>query len=120
MKRDMEVIRAVLLAVEQADGPHSGSSHFQLEGYDPGITGYHVRLLKEAGYLKAEFVLGDPPQAIVKDLTWEGHEFLDAVRNTTVWQRVKKKVVSEGGSIPLSVLKALALQYTREAFGLPE
>ncbi len=58
----MEVMGAILLAVEAAGHPPGGFTHFQLDGYDPAVTDYHVGLLKEAGYLKAEFVYGPPPR----------------------------------------------------------
>ncbi|CAN5368102.1 DUF2513 domain-containing protein [soil metagenome] len=118
MKRDMDVIRAILLAVESR-GPTSTYEHFQLEGYDPEVTDYHVGKLAEAGLLKAQFVFGTAPRAIVTELTWQGHEFLDAIRSASVWQRIKNRVTSEGGSIPFEVLKPLAIAYAKESFGLP-
>ncbi len=119
MKLDMDTVRAILIAVEERL-PAPRFEHFQLDGYDPEVTDYHVKKLKEAGYLRAEFMLGIPPHAVVTELTWEGHQFLDAIRNATVWQRIKKKVASEGGSIPFELLKPLAIQYFKDLLKLPQ
>ncbi len=39
-----------------------------------------------------------------------GHDFLDAVRNDSVWARVKDKLVQVGGEAPLEVIKAVAVK----------
>jgi hypothetical protein len=53
---------------------------------------------------------------IPKGLTWDGHEFLDAIRNDTVWNKTKRVIADKGGSIPFDVLKDLALKFTRTHF----
>lgn len=113
----MDTVRAILLAVEERL-PAPILENFQLEGYDPEVTDYHILKLQEAGYLKATFEYADPPSATVTALTYEGHQFLDTIRNNTVWQQLKKKAASEGGSIPLEVLKPLAVKYLKELVGL--
>lgn len=119
MKLDMDIIRDILIEVEETT-PREEIDHFQLEGYDPEVTDYHVKKLKEAGFLRADFVFGAPPRAIVLELTYEGHQFLDSIRSNNVWQRLKKKAATEGGSIPFEVLKPLAIKYFKDAVGLPE
>lgn len=46
-------------------------------------------------------------------LTWEGHEFLDAARNNTVWRKVLQLVKDKGASVPFEVVKQLLLQGAR-------
>ena len=45
-----------------------------------------------------------------------GHDFLDAIRNQTVWKRLLKTVAEKGDRIPFSVLCALAKQYAKDLF----
>ena len=54
-----------------------------------------------------------------KSLTWEGHEFLDAVRHETVWAKTKEVVKSKGGSVSFEVLKELAIQTFKSTFLSP-
>ena len=42
-------------------------------------------------------------------LTWQGHEFLDAARNDTIWRKAKKKVLETTGGLAFDVLKAALL-----------
>ena len=51
-------------------------------------------------------------------LTWQGHEFLDAVRNDTVWRKTTALIKEKGGSVPFEVIKALAVKVAGSLFGL--
>jgi hypothetical protein len=42
-------------------------------------------------------------------LTWEGHEFLDATRDSKVWKLAKEKVLKPGASWTFSLL-AVSMQ----------
>ncbi len=43
-------------------------------------------------------------------MTWEGHDFLDAIRNDTIWNRVKATVTEKGGGASVEVMKEIAIQ----------
>jgi len=48
-------------------------------------------------------------------LTWNGHEFLDAVRSDTVWQNTKKTILSKGGSMTFDLVKSVAMELAKVA-----
>jgi hypothetical protein len=52
-------------------------------------------------------------------LTWEGHEFLDAARNKTMWNRAKTALTTQGAGLSFDVMKALLLGYVKQELGLP-
>src|ERR1035438_9516409 len=52
MKRDMDLIRAILLDVEQ-QGPPEGWCDVQLRGHSEEEISYHVMLLRDAGLVEA-------------------------------------------------------------------
>jgi hypothetical protein len=56
--------------------------------------------------------------AIVKRLTWQGHEFLAAASNESVWQKAKAKMMELGGSMPLTVLQSLLIELAKKQAGL--
>jgi hypothetical protein len=122
MKRDMELIRKILLFAE------GSPSHIErpfmvprIEGYEQLVVYEHVALLKDAGYLLAVFskatdVIPQNRWLIVR-LTWAGHEFLAAARNDTIWQKVMDKLKAEGISAPVEVLKDLLGMLVRAQVG---
>ena len=81
MKRDMELCRAILIAHE------SGEKLPVLENVSRGEIGYAYILLRDAGFIDADFVEGNGilPHAIENiRLTWAGHDFLDASRDSNL------------------------------------
>ncbi|MGV6875944.1 DUF2513 domain-containing protein [Pseudochelatococcus sp. B33] len=111
MQRDMELVRAILKDVITSDSLRA--REIKLDGYDPAIVGRHVEILFNAGYLEGvkSQVKGDPtPFMLVKDLTWEGHEFAGALlANDSVWQKVKAAFEPEVlRAMPLRLIQSVA------------
>jgi hypothetical protein len=107
MKRDMDLIREILLKVEEL--PYDGGFHdVSIEGHTDDEISYHVLLLKEAGFIEAADLstLGGVCWKPMR-LTYSGHEFLDAARSDTVWEKAKTAVVQSTGVLTLEGLKAM-------------
>jgi hypothetical protein len=51
-------------------------------------------------------------------LTWDGHEFLSAVRNDTVWKKTLGVIKEHGGGLPFDVLKTVAIKLLNVHLGL--
>lgn len=47
-------------------------------------------------------------QYSVGQLTWEGHDFLDKVREGTVWNRIKEAVAQKGATLTFEIIKSVA------------
>ena len=105
MKRDMELVRDLLLKIEQL--PFDGAFHdVDVEGRSPDEISYHIMLLHEAGFIEAADLttLGGVCWKPLR-LTYSGHEFLDAARNDTVWTKAKIAVLKSTGVVTLEGLK---------------
>src|SRR5271154_2917382 len=63
------------------------SPEFITPGYSPEQVAYHARLLLKGGY-----VTGDSRKPSISGLTWEGHEFLDSIKDTGVWETTKERL----------------------------
>lgn len=113
MKRDLETIRAILLAVEAK--PTAAPARIDVPGVGPDVLEYHLELLVEAGYVKGYRMM---TVTLPMALTWSGHEFLDATRNDTVWQKVKTTLHDRGVDAPLTVIQQLATQIGARLLGL--
>jgi hypothetical protein len=117
MKRDMDTVRRILLAVEDASAPVE-----QLDDCDDAVFSYHVAILIESGLVRGDVSdYGDTLQPFggsIFRLTWSGHEFLDAARNESVWQNTTATVRSKGLSLTFDVLKELLTATVRGQLGL--
>lgn len=105
MKRDMDLIRAILLAL--ADMPSEGSALSKLDGVDKRLFDEHVLWLQEAGLIEAKISqdgLKKVTVAIALRLTWSGCEFADSVRSDTLWAKAKATVLKPAGSWTFSIL----------------
>jgi len=101
MKLDMELVRAVLLKVEEI--PFDGASHdISVDGRSPDEIAYHVMLLHEAGLIEA-IDLGVCWKPV--RLTFSGHEFLDAARNDSIWEKARTAVVESTGVLTIEGLR---------------
>ena len=119
MKRDMELIRAILLEVEKSEYGYFRDK-LKINGYTEEEIGYHSYLIIEAGLADGPncTVMGSKsPEAEVTSLTWEGHDFLDAVKNENVWNKSKEKL-KKVGSASLSVVKDVAVSVLKKELGL--
>ena len=109
MKRDMDLIRKILLVTEaepQRKIPY-------IEGYTSEQIGHHVYLMMQAGLIEGADATTYQDLyniAIPDQLTWQGHDFLDACRNESVWNKAKEKLKSIGGDVPLSVVQSLLIE----------
>lgn len=92
MKRDLHLVRAIGFAVEAATQSLS-STAIVIDGYRPEAIAYHAVLMCEAGLLLAEDaseLAAGVPELMIHRLTWAGHEFIDAARDDSSWNSVKR------------------------------
>lgn len=102
MKRDMDLVRRILLEIEESDEWRSGAITY--EDVDDEVVSYHVMLLFEAGLIDAIDVSTNTLRWHARSLTWHGHEFLDAARDDTRWILAKETISSKIGSLPFDIL----------------
>jgi len=97
MKRDMDLTRKILLAMEQRS-ENDQDKPFEFEGHPDEEVCYHIKLLAEADFLDARDDSTHDGEAWTPlSLTWSGHEFLDAARDNTLWNKAKQQIVEKGG-----------------------
>jgi DNA-binding transcriptional ArsR family regulator len=81
MKRDMELVRRLLIYIEERANQRE-PIQVELEGIDDDVVQYHLELLTEADIISTiDASSYDGKHFFVKRLTWYGHEFLDAARD---------------------------------------
>lgn len=127
-----EAIRDVLLFIEQnLQLKDNGSAGFESniitqnelaselapsKYYSESDIIYTVQQLVEHKFLVAKVATGKNGRWIyceIKDITWEGHEFLNSVRSDTVWIKTKEHAQKIGVNA-LKELVYIANKITRE------
>jgi len=117
MKRDMDLVRYILMTVEKADGGVQ-IDDLTVDGkWSLSMVAYHVELMKARGLVDAQvYHAGDTVVGgIVTALTWDGTDYLDAVRDDAVWKRTKDVVRKSVGSTTLDVIKQAAVMVATSA-----
>lgn len=102
MKRNMELVRELLLRVEADEDFGALASKYSQEE----IVG-HVEILLDAKLLEGKVyhdLSGNPGSAYIQRLTWAGHEFLDNARNDTVWNKVTATIKNAATTASFEVL----------------
>lgn len=122
MKRNFDLIMDILKYFEERD-EISAIKKLSLDGYDDNVVAYHVRIMYEAGFLDAEAITSKSTESRLIDvwpfgLTWEGHEFLDSIRQRSVLAKVKERLGGGLVDVPFAVIKGLAIAYAKDKVGL--
>jgi hypothetical protein len=121
MKRDMDLARGLLLAIEDAPGTELRDQP-NIPGFSEEQVTYHLGLLKEAGLIDATMVSSKTDLCFIGiSMTWSGHEFLDKVRDPEIWSTAKdgaKRVGSWSIGLLADLAKA-AVMAKAHSLGLP-
>ena len=110
MKRDMDLVRKILLAIEESE---SGDIKLDRLGDDLDRVYRHVELMKEFGLVDATIIPGGdgPEEKIVlcevRGLTWEGHDFLEKARDESIWEKAKRICMEKPGGFALDVFSSV-------------
>jgi hypothetical protein len=105
MKRDMEIIRRLMLAVE--DDAFMLGQIVMFEGVDARTCGLHVAMLMEAGLVEGRLYRNDTTGiygASIERLTNAGHDFCAGLRDETIWKKVREHVIRPGTGFVLSLV----------------
>jgi hypothetical protein len=111
MKRDWELIRAILTRVE--DAPDLGARLFadRFPEWPAEAVNYHLWLLIHSGLITGRCNAEEPRAGFVcygVALTWTGHEFLAAVRSDTAWNRIKARLQEKAIDLSFDAIVAAA------------
>lgn len=120
MKRDLDLLRIILLKIEESNEPILLSDMVRALGNGPLIR-FHVELLIDANYIDVRKipVLGvQHPDFYIYRLTNDGCDYLDAVRNDTVWSKCKDKLLPVGGTATLDVIKDVSVAVAKTMLGI--
>jgi hypothetical protein len=115
MKRDKELIKAILIYAEEYEGrgsPVVTPEILPSEFHDVplGNLVQHGQLMIDCGLIKGS---SSRNGVVVTGITWDGYEFLDNARNTKVWNSALKAAGGASWGVFVNVLTALAIDQAK-------
>lgn len=111
MKRDMDLARKILFAIEKSTDDMNSSIQLPDDEYDTLHISHHVRLLKEGGLIhaiEASHSLHASIAWVPHSLTWQGHDFLDLIRDPQIWNEIIAVQDRFGIDLPTDFILELA------------
>ena len=108
-KRDMDLVRLLLLVAEGDE-----KAEEEVQKYPQNVKHYHSTMLIDEEYIDG---LYNDSGYVIKGLTWKGHEFVDTVRDNSVWAAIKKRA-QVAGAWSLGLLVQIAIQEGKQRLGL--
>ncbi|MDO8586310.1 MAG: DUF2513 domain-containing protein [Armatimonadota bacterium] len=120
MKRDMELVRKLLLYIEDNHKYKPlHSQHVEIGDHSKQEIGYHLKIMAQGDLIDVQDITAMGHQAhryFTDGITWCGHDFLDAVRDDNVWSHTKE-AFKPVGSASFEVVKSVAIAYVSSKLG---
>lgn len=121
MKRDMDLVRKILLVLSEQGEGHKIFWEEELPEWTAAQILHHAHLMSQGGLIEvADVSTMDTrlPQALPVSITWAGHEFIDAVRDPSLWEKAKTTVLKPAGGVAITVLLDWAKAEATRRIGL--
>lgn len=113
MKRDLDLCREILLYIEEYGKP-SEALEIDFKDYSDEEISYNLDLLSEAGYM--ELTTGSAEDKLVWGrISWDGHEYLAAIKDDKTWNKAKEHIKSKIGSASFSVLLQVLNEFAKRS-----
>lgn len=112
MTRDMDLMRKILFYIE--DNYQAGQEYIrniEIEGYTPEVISEHIALAYEARLIqdiKEIRIIRAPVAYWVGNLTNEGYDLLDKIREDTIWNKTKDVIKEKGLPLIAGTIKTVA------------
>jgi hypothetical protein len=121
MKRNLDLIRYILISCEEDNSRRLCCSDLVNDEYSFEEISYHVELLIDEFLVEADGVgvLGSMyDDFIINRLTAPGHDYLDSVRDASIWKQTKSHIGSSLPSVPLSIISEVASSILKSKLGI--
>lgn len=110
MKRDMELVRLILLKIEE-QYRSTAIYNLKITDYDRETVAYHCKILNEAGLISdydAQYADNELWSFVVGSLTWDGNDFLDKIRDNSQWKKIKDTITQKGLPLVIETIKTIS------------
>lgn len=112
MQRDMDLVRKILFYIE--DNYQAGQQwirKIEIADYSKEVIVEHLKLIYEADLVQ-DFKIQEyrhrGPIYKVSNLSNQGYDFLDKIREDTIWNKTKSVIKENGLPLVISVIKEVS------------
>lgn len=104
MKRDWDLIRALLVEIESLHVGQQFTPH-EFQGHSTAAVTYHIQLMGQAGLIDwSNHLWNGESVVIAKSLTLAGHDLLDIIRDGEIWVTRKAQLQHQLGGVSYEAL----------------
>ena len=119
MTRDMDLMRKILFYIEAHYQAGQGYIRtIAIEEYTPEVISEHIVLAYDAGLiqdLRPIARAGAPKVYWVGNLSNEGYDLLDKIREDTIWNKTKDVITEKGLPLIIGTIKMVASAFITAA-----
>lgn len=122
MKRDLDLLREILLKIESSEfDKRLYTNDFVSEEFDYETVAYHLELLNDSNFIVCTKL---PRMGTFIDmftvfrLTSTGHDYLDSVRDESIYKETKSKLGNLISSATLNIIQSVANQILLKKLGI--
>lgn len=118
MKRDWDLCRKILLKIED-DYIDTDIVNLTVEKYSKEEVAYHCNIMYEAGLISSfDSKYADNRIYLfhVGGLTWEGHEFIEKIRDESFFEKIKKEIKKNAVPLCFEGIKIFVTTYLYKVF----
>ncbi len=108
MKRDMDLVRLILLEIEGSE--YKEIEGFYIDGYEASSVKYNGELLLQAGLID-KFCEDSIGELTAGQLTWEGCDYLDKIRDNSIWKQTKDAIKEKGLPLVFDTIKTISTAF---------
>lgn len=121
MKRDMEVVRKILVIIAESE-----KKNFDERINIPGVTRdeveYHLEIMRDANILKGNLAYGDNRLIYHSlSLSWHGNDFYETFQSDGRWEGFKEWLSNKGlriSEVPFDMMIEAGEAYIKSKMGL--
>lgn len=113
----MELVRLILLKIEE-EYRSTTLYNLKIGDYDMETVAYHCKIMYEAGLVSdygSQYADGKICNFGVGPLTWEGNDFLDKIRDNSLWKKVKDTINQKGLPLVIEIIKMISTAFVKAA-----
>ena len=122
MKRDLNLIRNMLLRIEELN---STKQKITIDSFldlcaEPALISLHIELLIDSNYIETSepIYCETIKDFLIYRITSDGYDYLDSIRENSIWERTENMLFKVGGSAALNVVKDIAVSIIKTRLGI--
>ena len=116
MKRDLDLIRGILLAIEKSPWSQIYASSLVIDDVASEAIIYNAFLAWDAGFVEAGTVSAPSGNnLLIRRMTFDGHDFLDMVRADEQWSTIRQMAQDSSIELTVEAVKRIAAKLNEAA-----